>query len=91
MMYLLNEEGMRTRGLYATLFRERGERMGAPAGVGPPARPSMGRVSARREVEARPSLAVELGGRISMGVPGVGGTIRPTPAMLERASMVRVH
>ncbi|GAB4823503.1 hypothetical protein N2152v2_010549 [Parachlorella kessleri] len=91
MMYILNEEGIRQRGLYDTIFRTRGEHMGAAVGAGVTKHPSIGRVSARRSVDAHPSVNVEMGGRISMGVPGVGGTIRPTPAMLERASMVRVH
>ena len=57
------------------------------AGVGI-AKPSMSRVSAQRAGPARVS-AVTLGGRVSMGVPGVGGMIRPTPAMLQRVSKLQ--
>jgi hypothetical protein len=48
---------------------------------------SMSRVSAGRTSLSR----VSHGGYQSGGVPGVGGRIVPSAAMLQRASLVKVH
>ena len=84
MFYLLNEEGFRNSGLFETAFNRRGEHMGASANIGIN-KMSMSRVSVNRT-----SGRVSGGGRISGGVPGVGGRMAPNASMLGRASIVKV-
>ena len=82
----LNEEGFRHGGFFENFYTRRGEAMGAAAGVGIN-KNSMGRASLARGSASR----VSQGGFTSGGIPGVGGEMRPGPAMLERASIVKVH
>ena len=51
---------------------------------------SMSRTSINR-TSAGAGAGVQSGGYHSGGIPGVGGRMVPSPAMLERASLVRVH
>lgn len=80
MFYVLDEEGFRRQPFFSTVFSRKGERMGAGMNFGinknSAARVSMSRVSG--------------GGIVSGGIPGVGGRMSPSPAMLNRASVVRV-
>ncbi|RMZ54903.1 hypothetical protein APUTEX25_000420 [Auxenochlorella protothecoides] len=86
LFYVLNEEGFRNGGFFSTFYGQRGEAMGTSAGVGIN-KNSMSRVSlARGSAQQR----VSMGGKTSGGIPGVGGSMVPGPAMLERASIVRV-
>ncbi|PSC74572.1 plasma-membrane proton-efflux P-type ATPase [Micractinium conductrix] len=88
MMYMLDEEGFRTSrgGMFGNVFRTRGERMGAGAGIGVN-KMSMSRVSTQRVSMNR----VSVGGYTSGGVPGVGGRMVPNANMLQRASFVKVR
>lgn len=66
---------------------QKGEHIGAGINLGV-SKGSMSRVSVNRASLAR----VSAGGRYTTGgIPGVGGRMSPSPAMLERASIVRVH
>lgn len=101
--YFLNEDGVRTSGsMFDTFFFAKGQRIGASAGIGVTKHPQMMRASVQRVSVRRESglarmstlgraSAVNVGNRFSGGVPGVGGSMVPSPAMLERASMVRVQ
>lgn len=86
LFYVLNEEGFRHGGFFDTFYGRRGEAMGASAGVGIN-KNSMARASLSRGSAGR----VSQGGMVSGGIPGVGGQMHPGPAMLERASLVKVH
>jgi len=85
MLYILDEEGFRRAPLFQTVFNKRGEHMGAAANIGVN-KTSMSRVSV-----SRISGGVSTGGYTSGGVPGVGGRISPSPAMLARASVTTVR
>lgn len=54
---------------------------------------SMSRVSAARASMSRTSAMgrVSAGGYQTGGIPGVGGRMVPNAAMLQRASLVKVH
>ncbi|KAL4418761.1 hypothetical protein ABPG77_005772 [Micractinium sp. CCAP 211/92] len=94
MMYLADEEGMRSAGggMFTNIFRLHGERMGADANIGIN-KMSMSRVSANRTSVSRMSAGgrVSAGGYQTGGIPGVGGRMVPGPGMLQRASLVKVH
>jgi hypothetical protein len=84
LMAALDEEGVRRRPFLESAFARRGEVVGA-AGLFSPARvSSTGRASMSR-------ASVQLGGPAGGGVPGLGGRVSVTPAMLARASMVTVR
>ncbi|EFN55631.1 hypothetical protein CHLNCDRAFT_133797 [Chlorella variabilis] len=86
MYYIMDEEGFRAGGMFNNIFRSRGEHMGAAANIGVN-KMSMSRVSATRASMSR----VSHGGYQTGGVPGVGSRMVPNAAMLQRASLVKVH
>lgn len=80
MYYIMDEEGFRQRPLLETVLMRKGEHIGKIA-------QGTARVSATRT--SGPG-SLTRGSLISGGVPGVGGQIRPSASMLNRASVVRV-
>ncbi|KDD77131.1 hypothetical protein H632_c12p1 [Helicosporidium sp. ATCC 50920] len=81
MFYVLNEEGFRQGGFFSTFYSRRGESMGAAAGAG-----------VNKNSMARASLSRLSGQRTSSlgAVPSAAGGMVPGPAMLQRASIVKV-
>jgi hypothetical protein len=83
LMYMMDEEGIRGRGIWDTFYSRKGEHMGAAANIG------INKMSASRVSASRVSMGrVSLGGYQTGGIPGVGGRISASPAMLARASVV---
>jgi H+-transporting ATPase len=83
LFYILDEEGFRGASFFPSAFGGRGERLGAGINLG------VSKMSVTRTSIGRTSVA-QRGGYFSGGVPGVGGRLSPSPAMLHRASVVRV-
>lgn len=81
MYYIMDEEGFRRRPLLESVFMRKGEHMGASANIG------INKVSASRISVHR----VSGGGMVSGGIPGVGGRVVASPAMLARSSIVKVQ
>jgi H+-transporting ATPase len=93
MMYMMDDEGFRSRGggMFSNIFRMHGENIGAGLNLGIN-KMSMARVSAARMSMNRASMGrVSAGGYQTGGIPGVGGRMVPNAAMLQRASLVKVH
>lgn len=89
--YLLNEEGFRQDGFAVQVLGRERQHDNEPENPAR-ARQALQRVSAQRAVQEKANLSrVSAGGIISGGVPGVGGQVNnPTPAMLQRASIVKI-
>ncbi|PRW57643.1 plasma-membrane proton-efflux P-type ATPase isoform B [Chlorella sorokiniana] len=91
MMYMMDDEGFRSRGggMFSNIFRMHGENIGAGLNLGIN-KMSMARVSAARMSMNRASMGrVSAGGYQTGGIPGVGGRMVPNAAMLQRASLVK--